>query len=98
LGNEEQTVVSIRRKCRDLNFAIQIVALAADAPDRLIVVPKVAIKLLLRILQNIRVLRERFEPEVVAKEQALKKPRRAKAATGVYRALSADASWRMPLQ
>jgi hypothetical protein len=29
-----------------------------------------------RIIQNIRVLRERFEPEVVAKEQALKKPHR----------------------
>jgi len=52
----------------------------------------------LRVFHNIKTLRNRFEPEVVAKERALKKPRRAKASTGVYRALSADASWQMPLR
>jgi hypothetical protein len=36
-----------------------------------------------RILQNIRVLRQRFEPDVVAKEEAAKKPRRAKVAKEV---------------
>jgi hypothetical protein len=36
-----------------------------------------------RILQNIRVLRERFEPEVVAKERA-SRPRPAKVAKGAY--------------
>ena len=49
------------------------------------------------ILQNIKVLRERFEPEVVAKEKA-SRPRRAKVAKGVYRARGDDASWQMPLQ
>jgi hypothetical protein len=49
-----------------------------------------------RILQNIRALRERFEPEVVAKEKA-SRPRPAKAAKGLYRARAADASSQMPL-
>ena len=49
------------------------------------------------ILQNIKVLREGFEPEVVAKEKA-SRPRRAKVAKGVYRARGDDASWEMPLQ
>ena len=48
-----------------------------------------------RILQNIRVLRERFEPEVVAKEKA-SRPRPAKVAKGAYRARAVDASWQMP--
>jgi hypothetical protein len=48
------------------------------------------------VFHNIRTLRERFEPEVVAKEQALKKkPRRAKVAKGAYRARATDASWQM---
>jgi hypothetical protein len=50
------------------------------------------------VFHNIRALRNRFEPEVVAKERALKKPRRAKAATGVCRVRATDASWQMPLQ
>jgi site-specific DNA recombinase len=49
-----------------------------------------------RILKNIRVLRERFEPEVVAKEKA-SRPRPAKVAKGAYRARGDDASWQMPL-
>ncbi len=49
-----------------------------------------------RILQNIRVLRERFEPEVVAKEKA-SRPRPAKVAKGAYRARATDVSWQMPL-
>jgi hypothetical protein len=49
-----------------------------------------------RILQNIRVLRERFEPEVAAKEKA-SRPRPAKVAKGGYRARRVDASWQMPL-
>jgi hypothetical protein len=48
------------------------------------------------VFHNIRSLRNRFEPEVVAKEHALKKPRRAKASTEVYKALATDASWQMP--
>jgi len=47
------------------------------------------------ILANIRTLRERFEPETVAKEQALK-ARRAKAAIRVYRVRGAYASSRLP--
>lgn len=47
------------------------------------------------ILHNIRVLRERFEPEVVAKEKA-SRPRQAKVAKGAYRARATDASWQMP--
>ena len=53
-----------------------------------------------RIIQIIRVLRERFEPELVAKEKTsrqLSHPRRLKAVRGVYRARSADVSWQMPL-
>jgi hypothetical protein len=49
------------------------------------------------ILKNIRVLRERFEPEVVAKEVASKQHPRARVAKGVYRAPGADASWQMLL-
>jgi DNA invertase Pin-like site-specific DNA recombinase len=48
-----------------------------------------------RILQNIRVLRDRFEPEVVAKEKA-SRPRRAKVGKGSYRPRVTDASWQMP--
>lgn len=47
------------------------------------------------ILQNIKALRQRFEPEVVAKEKA-SRPRPAKVVKGVYRARAADASWQMP--
>jgi hypothetical protein len=49
------------------------------------------------ILQNIRVLRERFEPDVVAKEKA-SRPQQAKVGKGAYRARAAGASWQMPLQ
>jgi hypothetical protein len=48
-----------------------------------------------RTLQNIRVLRERFEPEVVAKEKS-SRPHPAKVAKGAYRARATDASWQMP--
>ena len=47
--------------------------------------------------KNIRLLRERFEPEVVAKEKASRPPR-AKFVKAVYRARAIDASWQMPLQ
>jgi hypothetical protein len=49
------------------------------------------------ILQNIRGLRERFEPEEVAKQDAAKKHPRAKVGKGAYRARGADPSWQMPL-
>ncbi len=50
-----------------------------------------------RILQNIKALRERFEPEVVAKEDALRY-RRAKAAARASRARGAyGSSHRLPL-
>jgi site-specific DNA recombinase len=48
-----------------------------------------------RILKKIRFLRERFEPEVVAKEKT-SRPRPAKVAKGAYRARATDASWQMP--
>jgi site-specific DNA recombinase len=48
-----------------------------------------------RILANMRTLRERFEPEVVAKEDA-EQARREKAAARVCRARGAGASWRLP--
>jgi hypothetical protein len=49
------------------------------------------------ILKNIRTLRERFVPEVVAKEDA-SRARRAKVAKGAYRARGGSASWQMPPQ
>lgn len=45
-----------------------------------------------QILQNIRLLRRRFEPEVVAKDVAFRS-RRGKAGTGVYRARLDDAPY-----
>jgi site-specific DNA recombinase len=48
-----------------------------------------------QILANIRTLRERFEPKILAKEDA-SKPRRAGAATRGYRARGDDASY-LPL-
>jgi site-specific DNA recombinase len=47
------------------------------------------------VLHNIKTLRKRFEPEVVAKEKA-SRPRRANVAKGAYRARAIDASWQMP--
>jgi hypothetical protein len=49
------------------------------------------------ILKNIRTLRQRFESEVVAKEDAAK-ARKAKAATTACKARGAGASWQMPPQ
>ena len=49
------------------------------------------------ILKNIRVFRQRREPEVVAKEDAAK-ARTTKAATRAYKARGAAASWQMPQQ
>jgi len=46
--------------------------------------------------KNIRFLRERWEPEAVAKEKASRS--RAKVARGAYRPQATDGSWRMPLQ
>jgi hypothetical protein len=43
------------------------------------------------VFDNIRTLRNRFEPEVVAKEKA-SRSRRAKVAKGAYRARATDAS------
>ncbi len=47
------------------------------------------------VFHNIRTLRNRFEPEVVAKEKA-SRSRPAKVAKGAYRARAADVSWQMP--
>lgn len=49
-----------------------------------------------RIMQNISCLRQRFEPEVVAKEGA-SRVRRVKGARSIYRARGDDASFVSPL-
>jgi hypothetical protein len=49
------------------------------------------------ILKNIRTLRQRFEPEVMAKEDAAK-ARKARVMTRAYKAQGAGASWKMPPQ
>jgi hypothetical protein len=49
-----------------------------------------------RILHNIKLLRRRFEPEAVAKEEA-SRSLRAKGARSIYRARGEDAPYQSPL-